>query len=57
MTKDKVAQSRISRIEPLASDVSKKRKKKFITPELKRLGTLQEAKGQFFGTFDPIDPD
>ena len=53
MTKEKIAKSRIPSIEPSASDVSKNRKRKFMTPELKRLGKLQEAKGSFFGTFNP----
>ena len=43
MGKNKIVKSRISEIEPSASNGNKKRKMPFVTPELKRIGSLQNA--------------
>jgi hypothetical protein len=51
MTKDRVVQPQVARIKSVTPD-GKKKKKPFMTPELKRLGSLQDASGQpFIGTF------
>lgn len=53
MAKEKIVQSRTSKIKPSVSDVGKKKKMKFVAPELTQFGELEEVKGQFIGAFSP----
>ena len=54
MTAKKIAQPRVSEIETSSPGGSKKRRRPFVKPELKRFGSLENVKGSetFVGTFN-----